>query len=74
MGAQMEREKVTEDQLDAHAMRLIRTLDRILYQKELEEIGEIASGSRLIEMRANAQTTYDQHRKRHNPSRYPGRE
>lgn len=72
MGAQMEREKVTEDQLDDYASRLIVQLDRILYQKELEEISAISSGTRLIEMRNNARITYDQHRKRHS-QRYPGR-
>ena len=50
MGAGMDRGKVTEEQLDEHAKKLIDKLNRISYRAELEENAQIATGRRLEQL------------------------
>jgi len=66
MGTRMDRGKVTEDQLDEQARRLIKRLNGMLYLEELETIETLATGARLIEMRTNARRTHQIHQRRHN--------
>ena len=65
MGTRMDRGKVTDDQLDEQARRLIKRLNRMLYQEEVEAIEMLATGARLIEMRTNARRTHQIHQRRH---------